>query len=246
MASNWNIDISILEQGSIFFFYKPKKGKKQVKEFGDVGRFYIVLKPDNNNRLRFIVMGTKKMPSTVATERGWGLVTKVGGRGFRTLREGSSVRPAGARPTGEGTYALVKHTKHTHLVYHLELPQRLGEVQKELNISRQGNYVITIKSPKVPAPQGAQLPDVPQKNASLPQSVTREFGDKRYMTVHVPSLLDHEGSTLFVIGVNAQLSKLGLSVDKKEESEATADIFNSLKLNKASHPINPLIRGTWE
>lgn len=37
---------------------------------------------------------------------------------------------SGARPCGEGFYALVAHhDKHTHLAFVLELPEEIGEVQ---------------------------------------------------------------------------------------------------------------------
>lgn len=236
-----------MEQGNIFFFYKPKKGIKSVRDFDDIGRFYLVLKPDKTQKLRFIIMGTKRMPSTRETERGWGMVTKVGGRGFKTEKPVKQIRPSGARPTGEGVYALVKHLAHTHLVYYLELPQRLGEVQKKLQIARQGNYVVTIKSPQIPTPPDANLPPLTRRSMPMPSNVTEQFKGRKYMTVHTPGLLDNEGSTLFVVGVNSTArDNMGLSIDKSKETEVTADIFNTLKMNKSLHPTKPLLEGTWE
>jgi hypothetical protein len=51
---------------------------------------------------------------------------------------------APARPAGEGVYTIARHDDHTHLAFALELPERPGEVQEELNIPREGSYIITV------------------------------------------------------------------------------------------------------
>lgn len=44
--------VKILEQGNIYFMYRPRVAKKaeaddiEAEDSGDVGRFYMVLKPD--------------------------------------------------------------------------------------------------------------------------------------------------------------------------------------------------------
>jgi hypothetical protein len=147
MKKQWRIETSIVEQGNIFFFYKPRKAVRSVHGFSDVGRFYITLKPEDSERLRFIMLGMKRMPSLDDAERGWGIVTKVGGRGFKSAENAKRAVTSGkARPAGEGVYALVRHRSHTHLVYYLELPHKLGDVQKTLHINREGNYVVSFRS----------------------------------------------------------------------------------------------------
>jgi hypothetical protein len=71
MKKQWRIETSIVEQGNIFFFYKPRKAVRSVHGFSDVGRFYITLKPEDSERLRFIMLGMKRMPSLDDAERGW-------------------------------------------------------------------------------------------------------------------------------------------------------------------------------
>jgi hypothetical protein len=39
-----HIDVKILEQGDIFFFYRPKVSSKEIKSIDD-DRFYMVLCP---------------------------------------------------------------------------------------------------------------------------------------------------------------------------------------------------------
>lgn len=41
-----HIDVKILEQGDIFFFYRPKVSSKEIKSIDDVRRFYMVLCPE--------------------------------------------------------------------------------------------------------------------------------------------------------------------------------------------------------
>ena len=40
------IDVKILEQGDIFFFFRPKVSAKDIKSIDDVRRFYMVLSPE--------------------------------------------------------------------------------------------------------------------------------------------------------------------------------------------------------
>jgi len=225
MAIRWELSVKFLEQGNIFFFYKPKKGVEEVKEFEDVGRFYFVLDPYGEKQIRFVVMGQKKMPSvTDGHERAWGFIEKVGGRGFMVSSKQKVVSVSGnARPVGEGLYAILHHIDHTHLVYVLELPRKLGEVQKAFNI-------------ELPSSKGEP------KN----ENFIKEFGTRKYIPVNPPSLLDYEGAMVFMIGVNDELAKLGIQVNKDIETEGSADIFQELKMSKKRHPIEPLMKGTWK
>ena len=246
MAIRWELSVKFLEQGNIFFFYKPKKGVEEVKEFEDVGRFYFVLDPYGEKQIRFVVMGQKKMPSvTDGHERAWGFIEKVGGRGFMVSSKQKVVSVSGnARPVGEGLYAILHHIDHTHLVYVLELPRKLGEVQKAFNIERQANYIFIIKHPNTPLPPGALLPS--SKGEPKNENFIKEFGTRKYIPVNPPSLLDYEGAMVFMIGVNDELAKLGMQVNKDIETEGSADIFQELKMSKKRHPIEPLMKGTWK
>lgn len=105
-------------------------------------------------------------------ERTWGFVQKVGRQPediedvldrltYSTQTRGER-HLAPPRPAGEGVYAIARHENHTHLAFALELPERPGKVQQELNIPPEGSYIITMKNPDVEAPPGAGLPDVGQ------------------------------------------------------------------------------------
>ena len=42
------------------------------------------------------------------------------------------------------------------------------------------------------------------------------------------------------------LDELGRVVDPEHETEATAEIFNDLLMEKSLHPVAPLLSGRWE
>jgi hypothetical protein len=48
---------TILEQGDIFFFYRPKVRSEKVESIEDVRRFFMVLAPESKNLYRLLVIG---------------------------------------------------------------------------------------------------------------------------------------------------------------------------------------------
>jgi len=55
----------IIEQGDIFFFYRPKVGTEEVEGINDVQRFYMVTSPEDNNKYRLLLVGQKQLPEIV-------------------------------------------------------------------------------------------------------------------------------------------------------------------------------------
>ena len=54
-----------IEQGDIFFFYRPKVDTEEVKSIEDVQRFYMVVSPEDNNKYRLFLIGQKQLPEIV-------------------------------------------------------------------------------------------------------------------------------------------------------------------------------------
>ena len=44
-----NNESEVLEQGDIYFFYRPKKNSQEVKDIDDVRRFFMVTAPEGKN-----------------------------------------------------------------------------------------------------------------------------------------------------------------------------------------------------
>ena len=63
---------STLEHGDLFFFYRPKIDSAEVQELEDVGRFYMVTSPEQNQKTttkghihRLFLLGQKHLPEIV-------------------------------------------------------------------------------------------------------------------------------------------------------------------------------------
>ncbi len=229
MAKKWYFNIKFLEHGDIYFFYKPRKGVTEVENIKDVSRFFIVMQPFSDSPQRYIVMGNKKMPQAPdGGETSWGFLQMVGGRGFKTFsdQDVSNYKSKNAsRPAGEGAYAIVSHRDHSHLLYSLEFPKVPGEVQNAFNIKKEANYIFLNRPVQV-----------------SPRSIDTPFSN--FSKVNVENL-NERGTEILLIGVGADIGRLGISVEKSEEMLHSADIFANLKMDATRHPIRPLISGKW-
>lgn len=257
MASNRNQqkNVEVLEQGNIYFCYRPKVEEHSVEGLDDVQRFYMVLKPHGKASYRLIVIGQKHLPDiSKHSQQTWGFVESVSDnakeieRGLRektyqTKTRGEREQPA-ARSVGEGVYDLVRHQDHTHLVYALELPEEPGEAQWELKIEPEGSYVLNIKNPETSSPKNAGLSE--DQQVDLPKDLQKRFENHRFIAANPPDFLDYPGTELLLISASEDVSEeLGIELDPQSESESTAEIINDLKMRKSRHPIEPLLTGEW-
>ncbi|WP_243373656.1 hypothetical protein [Geotalea sp. SG265] len=245
----------ILEQGNIYFLYRPKVQTGEARGGQDVERFYMVLSPEGKNIYREVIIGRKSLPAIGKKERNWAFIKAVAHRAheleeeFGRVEYGTKTRgerevPA-ARPAGEGIYAIVRHDNHTHLAYSLELPEQPRQVQHSFRIAPEGSYIISVKNPEKPSPPRTGLK--PEQKADYPEKLLEAFHDRRFADADPPELLDYPGAELMLIGAEEQPGKelaIGLKPDK--ENESSADIFRDLKLNRKKHPVKPLFEGKWE
>jgi hypothetical protein len=264
-----NPDAEILEQGDIYFFYRPKKAA-EVKGIEDVRRFFMVTAPEkensnNNSQLfRLFVIGKKSLPEVRKTEarvseRYWARVGGIFKDANELTKELSSDefrRGDAARPVGEGKYAIVKHHQnHTELAYILEMPKEPGEAQKELGIEKEASYIISVINPRKPAASsvadGGKYPST-EEIPMYPEELLEEFGDD---DTFVPLSRD----TRFIDYQNAQIlltaaregrdvikRDIGIEIVEEDETQQSADIFNKLKLRREQVPIKPLTEGKLE
>jgi len=246
-------DEEIVEKGDIYFVYRPRVEETDVEGLPEVQRFFMVLRPEGGGRIRLAVLGRKRLPDADRHERIWGFVDKVARTGseieaefkeqhYRTKMRGERTLPA-ARPAGEGVYALVRRGRNLHLAYELELPERSGEVQDELNIPRQGAYVLSVKNPETASPPGAGLPE--EEEAQYPTSLQRRFRGRRFATPDV-HLLDYEGAEFVLVGARTDPERAyGLDIEAEHEDAEKADVFRQLKMSRREHPLAPLLKGEW-
>src|SRR5215510_5665217 len=159
--------IEKLEEGDIFFFYRPRIAVHEVHGRTDVQRFYMVLAAHWPLRIyRLFVVGRKKLPHLVEGQhperRNWALAVFVSEDPEDVRRELSAYHyetttrgrrfAAAAKPLGEGRYQLVRHRDHTEVAYALELPKHVGPAQHEFEIKDEASYIVAVKNPDISTP----------------------------------------------------------------------------------------------
>jgi hypothetical protein len=248
----------IIEQGDIFFFYRPKVGTEEVEDIKDVQRFYMVTSPEDNNKYRLFLIGQKQLPEIVegkstSEEKNWALNILITSNPddiqkelmpaeYNTETRGKR-RLSAAAPAGEGKYVIVKHDNHTELAYILELPEIPGPTQREFEIKKEASYIISVKNPDVRVPGFAAS----EKNPEYPKTLKEKFGDRRWINVEDPGLLNYENTQLLLIGARKKdvEEELGVDIDEEKETERSADLFKELKLRKEQVPLKPLLKGKF-
>lgn len=247
--------VDILEQGDIYMAFRPTVDTHDPESLEDVQRFHIILAARDPRRYRLLVVGRKRLPEPEehGRARQWAFVEAVSDQAddierlldeehYQTKTRGERTRPA-ARPVAEGVYRILRHGNHTHLVYALELPERPGEVQDELNIEDEASYIVTVKNPDAPSPRRAGLGS---RKASFPDALKERFGGRRFCDLDPPDFLDHEGAEFVLISAAEDVkAELGIELDTDDEDARSADIFRDLRMERDQHPTEPLFQGIW-
>lgn len=256
MARKQQHDVRTLENGHVYFLYRPRVEEHEPREQEDLQQLYMVLSPHGKKSYRLALIGREKMPDPENKGRGryWGFIETVEHSGrklaeglteetYETKTRGTRHRPA-ARPAGEGVYQIVRHDDHTHLVYALELPRKPGEVQEELNIEDEASYILSIRNPDSGAPPRAGLPK--RERAEYPKKLEEAFRGRKFADADPPDFLDHEGAEFLMISASEDPEQeLGIKLDRDKESRTSADIFRDLHVHKSETPVKPLFEGEW-
>jgi hypothetical protein len=241
----------ILEEGRVYFFYRPRVRQAEVDDIENVQRLHMVLRPRDTDRFRILVIGRKRLPRVEeAHGRLWATVVDVV-EGADRLREalgpyetktrGRRDVPA-ARLAGEGVYVLARHGDHTHLAYARLHPQQPGEVQRELNLQRQASYIITVRNAQVPPPPGTRAGA--GRRPQFPDDLQARFGDRRFAPVNPPDFLAHEGAELALIGAAGDPAReLGINLDSQAERLGVREVFEELRLSWDRQLADPLEKG---
>lgn len=101
-------ETEVLEEGDIFFLYRPRVEKEDPSNIGDVQRFEMVLRPHGGEKVRLLIVGRKRLPETERHERHWGFVeaitdkakdleTELRGKSYETATRGERWQPAARR-----------------------------------------------------------------------------------------------------------------------------------------------------
>jgi hypothetical protein len=235
-----------LEQGDIFFFYHPKHGLDAVEGPEDVASFHIILHPFDGNKCRYAAVSLKGLLESGGEGGWWARMEMVDVHPAAIQRKLRNSHPLPmARPCGEGVYAILRHGRHTHMAYALELPEKPAEVQHALGIFRRENPYIAILNPLQEAREEAAL----SPQVSLPEyppHLLRKFGDRRFHPADPPELLDYPGAEFLVARRPvAAAEDLGLGLHPETETVETSEVFRVLSLRADEAPLEPLLQGHW-
>jgi len=255
----------ILEEGDIYFFYRPKKNSSEVKDIDDIRRFFMVTsskkqyshKNNDGKTLgqfyRLFVIGKKSLPEirkseARASERYW---ARVGGI-FENLNDLTNElfsdefrKGDAARPVGAGKYIIAKHQNHAEIAYVLETPREPGEAQEELGIEKEASFIISVINPKRPAPPG--FPST-EESPNYPDKVLQTFDEnENFVSLNIDtSLIDYLNSQVILIGAREgkDIIKRDLGIDIDEDkTKKDSDVIKKLRLQNQNIPTKPLTEG---
>ena len=212
-------EFSILQKGSIYFFYRAKVQHSYAHSIDDVQGFLVVIKPIEINKYIIIRIGKKRLPEEATyfcfIEKVCSSISDLKNTFSEEHQETSSngKRDTGAAQcVGEGKYPLVEHDQHTHLYFQLENIKKENKLLKEFNLAEKGDYLISVKNPEKSSPLGAGLPT--QEKAQYPADLQNNFGDYRFIPLNSPEFLNYEGAEFLIIGSNK--SDIGEIIDIKK------------------------------
>ena len=71
------------------------------------------------------------------------------------------------------------------------------------------------------------------------------FGERRWINVEDPNLLNYENTQLLLIGARKRDVEevLGIDIDEEKESQRSADLFKELKIRREQVPLKPIFEG---
>ncbi|EKV27349.1 hypothetical protein C882_1851 [Caenispirillum salinarum AK4] len=246
-------DIEVLEEGTIYFAFRPKVETHDPSGLKDVERFSMILVPSGRKSVRMAIIGRKRLPEIDSHEREWGFIETVGkdpkklGQDLAeqhqdTKTRGERTYPA-YRPAGQGVYAFVQKGRNMHLTYALSDPEKPGEVQKAFNIAPEGSFALSVKNPEKGQPRAAGLSD--EDKADYPKSKQEEFEGRRFAPTD-PSLLDYEGAEFVMVGARRDPEEdYDLDIEEKADKMSDERIFRHLHMAKTRNPVEPLFDGKW-
>ncbi|OKI64031.1 hypothetical protein [Micromonospora sp. CB01531] len=244
----------LLEDGDIYFLYRPRVEQEHVDSLEEVQRLLVVLHPWHGRHLRLLIVGRKRLPDIDEHDRFWAFVDEVvdrpeqlheavQARAYRTRTRDRRRQPP-ARPVAEGAYVIARHDDHTHLAYELELPIRPGEAQHELSIEPEASYIVTVKNPQAPSPPGVGLGR--SRKVKLPAALQQKFHGRRFAPLDPPGFLDHPGTELVLIGAAHDASQeLRVDLDAEVDRAERSTVFGDLRISRRDRPVAPLFEGRW-
>lgn len=193
--------INILQSGAIYFFYRPKVENNS----SEAQRFFLVLQPQNQKKYQLLMVGKKQLPPSeknsyflfleAIKNNKEDLLSSLREKHYSTKTRGERVLPV-SQCLGAGKYLLVSHHNHTHFIYQLTNPSQIKEIQKEFNLKKEDDYLISIKNPQAAKSSGIGLTET--KKVKFPATLQDKFANYSFIPLN-SEFLDYEGVELLLI-----------------------------------------------
>lgn len=246
--------ISVLCKGNIYFFYRPKVEHAEAHQLEDVQHFFMVLKPENIGQYILIIVGKKRLPKEEETKSNFAFIEKIFKKtedlseAFKAQEYSTSTRRkrtlAPVRAVGEGQFALVHHEQHSHLIYRLRSPEKVGHVQEDFHLQEKGDYIISVKNPEQPSPSYVGLS--PKEKARYPKKLQERFGDKKFIPLNSEEFLNYEGAEFLLTSKAApSLTEKDPSLQNCLEEIPEEEITTHFKTLKTPESLVPLFQKKW-
>ncbi|KAK4686067.1 hypothetical protein P7C73_g4061, partial [Tremellales sp. Uapishka_1] len=215
-----------LEQGHIYFLYRPKIELDEAESIDDISKFHILLLPttgphSTSHFHRIIEIGKKKLPDPGAKHQViWGLVSGVGGDkaalktafgGYEYETKTRGTRHQGpARPAARGHYILHSpqdkladspdHNRQRDfkclLAYEISVPAAEDFGAVQTELGLEPKGAVVLQV-KEPSADSRGNP----RAAAIPREKRANdlFHGRRFIPANPPRFLDHQGTELLVI-----------------------------------------------
>jgi hypothetical protein len=119
-------------------------------------------------------------------------------------------------------------------------------MQKEFETKKEASYIVSVKNPDIQVPGFAAF-SASENKPDYPEHLKEMFGDRRWIDVQDPNLLNYENTQLLLIGARKRdvEEELGVEIDEEKESQRSADLFNELKVKRDEVPLKPIFEGKF-
>lgn len=178
-------EFKVLEKGDVFFFYRHRVHGTGAHGIQDVARSFIVLRPTSpwtasevkhssfvpGATFRLLVVPKKVLPKSGGVKE-MAFVEKaqvtlkelqetfLTGFDYMTQTHGATTMPE-AKLYAKGVYTITSTHQGSYLAYILTVPKKLGPLQEDFGLRKQGSWLVQSKNPKVFSPPSVSLPESP-------------------------------------------------------------------------------------
>ncbi|KAK9465988.1 hypothetical protein V1512DRAFT_253911 [Lipomyces arxii] len=263
----------MLEEGILYFFFRPKVDVDEASSFNDVQKFYIVMRPlpsteanslrdAPTDNFRMMVVPKKMLPTSGG--RVISLVTRVHSSNkditeqleaetYMTKTLGDR-KLGSARPIAEGVYTLTQEGKSHYLTYTLTVPVEETDIDKEFGVFRESRYLVSARNPKYPGTGNMRI----SKSPEYSKAIMNEFHEYRWIPLK-PAHMDYENCEILFVGSHHGVRGLNdddadelLALEQEDEhridktfgGDAAKAVFNDLHMRRQSF-LDADLKGTW-